>query len=87
MADKLAVAIGTVNYWFRRSGFSADRHRRGMHPVFSIYIDGQTMTVPEACRKYGLRSRTIYYRLGKGERGPEVVRPAKRTGRPKGGRK
>ena len=87
MSKRLYVCNSTLCKWFHKHGLQVDYHRQGMKPVYRILIDGHEITVPEACRKYGLNSRVVYYRLSNGERGPEVVRPAKRTGRPKGGRK
>ena len=83
MSKRLYVCNSTLCKWFKKYGFKVDRHRQGMKPRLYILINGQRITVPEACRKYGLDSRSVYYRLSIGERGPEVVRPAKRTGRPK----
>lgn len=87
IAVRLYVSYDILRKWFRRNGLKIDLHKQGMKPVYRIHINGRDITVPEACLEYGLNSNTIYQRLKKGERGPEVVRPAKRTGRPKGGRK
>ena len=84
MAERLYTTHATIWYWMAQHGIPADTRRSGRHAKKRLWADGTCASVSEIARKYNLKTRTIYRRLKNGDSPEMLIRPAKRTGRPRG---
>lgn len=81
IANRLGCHRKAVNYWCQKLGLRS-KHPCNEENAILVEVNGEWASLQATAQKYGLYYRTVHHRYHQGDRGEDLIRPARKCVRP-----